>query len=91
MSGGHYDYQCFRIGELADNILQDCDKFTTGGTDRHGWEYSALPEDILAGMRDVAEKLNKLSQIAHDIEWYMSGDYGDETMRECFRKFKEGV
>lgn len=91
MSGGHYDYASFRVGQLGEDIIQDCDKYSIAGIDRHGWEYAALPEDILIGMRHVAEKLKELSQIAHDIEWYMSGDYGDDTIRECFRKFGEGV
>jgi hypothetical protein len=82
MSGGHYDYAYGRIQDLAAAIKSDCAKYEKAGADRHGWEYEAMPSDILAHMAWVAEQLELLAQAAHDIEWLMSSDYGDDTLRE---------
>jgi hypothetical protein len=41
-----------------------------------------LPPDIIVHMASVANQIEKLAEAARDIEWYMSGDYGDDTFRE---------
>jgi hypothetical protein len=82
MSGGHYDYMYARVDDLATQIEGDVLKFSTPGTDGHGSTYEAVPLDILTHMESVARGLHRYAKLAHDIEWYMSEDWSEETLRQ---------
>lgn len=41
------------------------------------------------GDRELIELVKDVAQLLHDREWYLSGDYGDETWEKCARKFKK--
>ena len=62
MSGGHFDYLCFRIEET----------------------YVGQMEDY-----ELNEMMKDLCKVLHDLEWWQSGDYGEESYRESVKKFKE--
>ena len=83
MSGGHYNYAYSRMNELASDIRDDVERLEKAGVDQWGDEYDALPEDIRLFMSRIADQLEKVAEAAHDIEWYMSCDYGDDTLRNC--------
>lgn len=90
MSGGHYGYKSSELSWLAQDIIQDVEKHQPGaGRDKYGDWIPELPIDVLTIMEVVAHDLIALSAIVHDIEWYMSGDYGDETLRESYNRWKE--
>lgn len=95
MSGGHYDYACHRVHALADDILQDVKKHEVAGTESgFGTQRSWAAEDpeILAIMREAAKGLHAYGKLAHDVEWYLSGDYGTDTLKRCYQEWKgEGV
>lgn len=40
------------------------------------------------GDRELSELIKDVAELLHDREWYLSGDYGDETWEKCARKFK---
>ncbi len=101
MSGGHYDYTCFRIEALADHIRNDLDKamepekFETGssgfGYSINGYLIEAIGPDSPA--RPIAEKimndLYQLSKEAKELEWLLSGDTGVETFLERYKKISQ--
>jgi len=72
MSGGHYHYAFAKIAEMADAIIDDC-----GASDQ------SMPPDIRCHMETIAFMLRDLAKAAHDIEWWMSSDYSDDTLRQC--------
>jgi len=39
--------------------------------------------------RKAAAHIKASAQMAHDIEWLMSCDYGDDTLRECAEKWEK--
>jgi hypothetical protein len=82
MSGGHYDYAYSHLMTLASDIQADCIKYAKSGKDGNGYEYEAMPPDIIAHMKWVSEQIELLAEAAHDIEWLMSDDYGYDTLRE---------
>lgn len=88
MSGGHYNFQCYSLGDLAQDILADVEKYQADGIDGYGYEYDAIPKDILDAMKGVAILMQSLSKAAHDIEWMMSGDYGEDTFRKCMKEWQ---
>ena len=89
MSGGHYDYSYQNINTLADRIDGDIERRAQPNIDSYdGSTIPAERPDILELMRRVAGTLRMASQMAHDVEWYMSGDYGDDTLLECADKWE---
>lgn len=81
MSGGHYDYAFGYMNTLAQNIKSDCKRRSEPFED-YGYTVDPLPRDILDHMAFIAGEIEKLAMAAHDIEWLMSGDYGEDTLRE---------
>lgn len=91
MSGGHYNYQCHSLSNLLADIRADVAKYSQNHKDKYGIENEALPVDVLQAMKTVADKLEELGKAAHDIEWLMSGDYGEDTFRNCLSDWAEWI
>ena len=90
MSGGHYDYAYGQMNVLAQNILDDVEKYSVKHEDtwvKDYW-YDPIPEDIRQHMTFVALAIKELAEAAHDIEWMMSGDIGWDTLRERCESWK---
>ena len=47
-------------------------------------------EDVASSIDDkeVRDLVNDLAELLHDLEWYMSGDYGEDSYEETLSKFK---
>ena len=88
MSGGHYDYKFGHMNDLAVMIRSDCDTRETMTQDGHGYLVEPIAHDIIQHMRYIAEEIEKLSMAVHDIEWLLSGDYGEDTLRERCESWK---
>lgn len=88
MSGGHYDYLYHKVSELSDCIFEDCRRYSSEFIDSYGFKHEAIDPDILVHMKFIATKLEALSEAAKDIEWYMSGDYGENTLRTRCESWK---
>lgn len=41
------------------------------------------------GDRELTELVKDVAELLHDREWYVSGDYGEDTWEESVRKFKQ--
>jgi len=74
MSGGSFDYNCFKISQFAEELKNRIDE--NDNKNEYGINFS----------REIIEKLNRCQriielagQLAHDIEWLYSGDIGEET------------
>lgn len=68
MSGGSYNYACFQIERLAEEIrerVQDPDL------------EDFYPPKVRRARLDFADHLDRVAKAAHDIEWVDSGDYHD--------------
>jgi hypothetical protein len=85
MSGGHYEYGSHRVVDLASEIERDIEKYSVRHTNDFGDTVEPLPDDILGGMRRTSAALRASAVAAHDIEWFMSGDYGEDTLLRCMR------
>lgn len=77
MSGGHYDYLQYRVSELADQIRSDLER--VGTTNEWGDTFQPEPATVDA-MRFIASWLDLGQQMAHDMDWCLSGDTGDDTI-----------
>lgn len=79
MSGGHFDYNQYRLDDIADQIERDLNrrgKVTDWGT------TFVIPKDIANKMVETIVMLRKCGKMVHAIDWFMSGDTGDDSFRE---------
>lgn len=75
MSGGHFEYKQYYIDDIADKIEykmenQDCD------------EEDGYTEETIQIMKDAVKALRKAAIYAQRIDWFLSGDDGEETLKE---------
>ena len=90
MSGGFFQYQQFRLGEIQDGIERVIAKNVDGETSRRldeegEWHYS-FSEETLNEFRNGIQALKKAFVYAHRIDWLLSGDDGEETFHERLKK-----
>lgn len=69
MSGGHFNYQNYRIDEIADKIESLINKEK---------EYEFSPK-VIDKFRKAVKTLRKASVMVNRIDYLASGDDGDET------------
>lgn len=80
MSGGHYNRAYSEIRDLADRIYGDVTLYSQSRKGTFSDDvYEPLPASTLADMRFVAQLLEIASDAAHDVEWMMSGDTGEDA------------
>lgn len=80
MSGGHFDYAQYRIGDIVsaieDLIASNHDK----SLDEFGWERGCgYREATIERFREAAATLRKARAMAQRIDWLVSGDDQEET------------
>lgn len=61
----------------------------SGGS--HNYMYSRVEEEYADRMFDsqLNTMIKDLAGLLHDLEWWQSGDYSEETYRESVNKFKK--
>ena len=62
MSGGSFDYECYRVEEY----------------------YCGRMGDV-----ELNEMIEDFAKVLHDLEWWHSGDIGEEDYRETVNNFKK--
>ena len=72
MSGGHFEYQQYRINDIADTLRVDIAKT------RKKHEYHCYSDSFLAEMIAAHNKARELSVMIQRIDWVLSGDDGEE-------------
>lgn len=86
MSGGHFDYDQYKIGYIAESIesLIEKNRKPVDKKDRWGeWDdrefYYDYPDEIIEKFKEAVSSLKKAQVYAQRIDWLVSGDDGDET------------
>lgn len=95
MSGGHFEYQQYRINDLACEvdrlIATNADQTKNDFGDTIGRNYT--PETI-AEFQKAVIALRISEEYVQRIDWLVSGDDGEETfhqrLKEGLRKINEG-
>ena len=83
MSGGHFDYGCFRISQFADELQHEID--TIHDRDEWGNCWSdEIDEETLERLKEAKRIIRTAGRIAKQVEWLFSGDTGAETFNELF-------
>lgn len=83
MSGGHFDYGIeYKLSEAVDEISRLIK--TNNVADEYGYvrNYS---DKVLLSFREACEVLNLASIYIHNIDYLISGDYGEDTFNEAMK------
>jgi len=95
MSGGRFDYQQYNINDIADSIERELNKqgIPKNKEDLYCREeyYKEYPEELLyptyseevnKRFKEAVKILKMASIYAQRIDWYLSGDDGEENFLE---------
>lgn len=79
MSGGHFDYQQYRISQIADEIKL---LIETNGSEPNEWgrpvRHNYSPE-VIDRFKEALVCLRKAFVYAQRIDWLVSGDDGEKS------------
>jgi hypothetical protein len=87
MSGGHFQYQQYRIEDIAveidELIVSNDDESLDEWGQRRGNNY---PPEILEKFREAAHILRQAAEMAQRVDWLVSGDDGEESFLHRWHK-----
>lgn len=80
MSGGHFDYGCFRISQFADELQHEISVNNDETKNEYG-EYRGyhLSEDTMVRVRTAQRIIETAGKLAREIEWLYSGDHSEQS------------
>ena len=100
MSGGHFDYAQNRIYDIAESIQDELNKQGKINPDFHDLPFEeefhfTHSTDVQQIMQDAIQALKIAKIYAQRIDWYLSGDDGEESFKqrlnEELKPFNNGV
>jgi len=77
MSGGFFEYDQFRCTAMAnaiESLIKEC------------VEDARYSEETIAKFREAAQCLKRAGEMAHRIDWLVSGDDSEETFHERWKE-----
>ena len=93
MSGGSYDYLCFKdfpeICEKPHDINDMRDRLTQLGYLDVAKETESVNLIIDSFRVRIEARLKRLGEVWKAIEWYDSNDWGIEEVEEAIKKYRE--
>jgi hypothetical protein len=83
MSGGHFDYQQYQMNEIADRI----DGIVKDNVVKDEYGYASdYSEETLDKFKKAASACREASKMVHRVDWLVSGDDGEESFHERWKK-----
>jgi hypothetical protein len=80
MSGGHFDYNCFKISQFADELGHEIEINEDKGFDRYGDKVGAnYPEEVINRLKSIHSLILLSGELAKEVEWLYSGDSSDDS------------
>ena len=87
MSGGHFDYNCFRISQFAEDLQHEIDINDCKEEDNYGMRVGYLFEpETMEMVQRVREVIKLAGDLAKETEWLYSGDHGEHTYCDLVQK-----
>jgi len=103
MSGGHFDYLQYRIGEIYDSIEEVIvkNKVEVDSSEHEKWDYDengklypwakyhyCYEDDTIEKFKEAYWKLREAQIYAQRADWLLSGDDGEDSFK---RRLKEDL
>lgn len=83
MSGGHFYYDQYKIGRIADEIERIVEINDSEELDRWGDEIGyGFDSDIIERFREGIKALRIAEVYAQRIDWLLSGDDGEDNFKQ---------
>lgn len=84
MSGGHFDYDQYKIRQIADTVEQlivinGKERPKTHRNDWDGSHYYEYPPEVIEKFKEGLKILRQAEVYAQRIDWLVSGDDGEES------------
>lgn len=92
MSGGYFNYNQHFINDIADEIEEEI------GRNKIGWPWVSISDwrdkynkqrykpETIKEFKKAVKVLRKAYVYAHRIDWFLSGDDGEETFHERLKE-----
>jgi len=80
MSGGHFGYKQYEIGYIADEVQGLID--SNDSTERNDWGDPVgrgYPPEVIEQFREAVSVLRRAEVYAQRIDWFVSGDDGEDS------------
>ena len=77
MSGGHFDYDCFKCSEFAFKVKKSLEDVENGT-----YTYLELNEESRVKLHCLIDIMEGLDPMLKEIEWLWSGDTSDKLFLE---------
>jgi hypothetical protein len=91
MSGGYFDYNCYRISQFAEDLRHELDINNSIERDHYGETIGRQYEpETVAILTQCLAIIDQASKVAREIEWLYSGDHGEESFRQLVGPMLEG-
>jgi hypothetical protein len=83
MSGGHFDYNQYRIQTIADQIQDIIDLNHSTELDQYGETVGyEFPDEVIDRFKEAVNALRVAQIYAHRVDWFVSGDDGEKSFLE---------
>ncbi len=87
MSGGAFDYQYYHINEFGHSLKNSL----VPKNEEEDYSYTPDMKDSTKEILNlIADKMIIAADLAKEIEWFYSGDIGEETMIERLQNIFKG-
>ena len=92
MSGGHFDYAQFRIEEIIDSIVEELEKQGKPISSSYDYVegkfdfYPTYSKQVQKIFKDAIKSLKIAKIYTQRIDWFLSGDDGEESLIERLRE-----
>lgn len=93
MSGGTFDYQQFRLQDIAERIQEEIDHnhIRPEWYSADDWNGQKWTDKTIAEFRKAIKFLYKAQVYAQRIDWLLAGDDGENTFHERLKEELEKV
>jgi hypothetical protein len=87
MSGGHFQYQQYRIEDIAVEIDEMIESNDDETLDQYGGRRgNGYPPEVIARFKDAAHTLRQGAEMAQRVDWLVSGDDGEDSFMRRWEK-----
>lgn len=94
MSGGSLNYLCYKEPVELFNHLEDLEMAEQYLLAKDYKDIAAdvrrLMEYIKSAENRIGVLAEQLNNVLHAVEWYISADYGEDTLRKALEEYRTG-
>lgn len=83
MSGGHFDYGCFRISQFADELKHEIETNNIKNEFGYAVEFN---DKTIALLTDIQQRIETAGNLAREVEWLYSDDHGEDSFADLANK-----